>query len=371
MRILYFSRDYTTHDHRFLSALANTGHHVYYLRLEGGPQVFEERPLPVKIDVVEWIGGKLPARLRDGWRLLDDLRRVIRQIKPDLIHAGPIQRSAFLVALTGFHPLVSMSWGYDLLHDANRDAFWGWATRFTLKRSDAFVGDCDTIRKLAISFGMAKDRIVTFPWGIDLNHFNDQKVERSLARSLVGPNVQAFTLLSTRNFEPIYGIDVIARAFVMAARQRPGLRLTLLGGGSQWAPIRQILLVGGVFDQVQFPGLISYDDLPAYHQSADAYVCASHSDGTSISLLEAFACGTPAIVSDIPGNREWVHPGENGWLFPDGNAKALSDAILQAMDQRQSLPEMGQNARKVAETRADWEKNFPLLEKAFSLALGQ
>ncbi len=172
MRILYFSRDYTTHDHRFLSALAKTEHQVYYLRLEGGGQVLEDRPLPPEIEQVEWAGGNDPATLKDGLRLLDDLRRVIRQVNPDLIHAGPIQRSAFLVALSGFHPLVSMSWGYDLLHDAQINPFWRWSTRYTLHHSAAMVGDCDTIRQLAISYGMPNDRIVTFPWGIDLHHFN-------------------------------------------------------------------------------------------------------------------------------------------------------------------------------------------------------
>jgi glycosyltransferase involved in cell wall biosynthesis len=380
MRILYFSRDYTTHDHRFLTALAKTDHHVFYLRLEGGGQVLEDRPLPPEIELVDWAGGKQPATLKNGLNLLDDLGRVIRQVKPDLIHAGPIQRSAFLVALTGFHPLVSVSWGYDLLHDAQINSFWHWATRYTLRHSDAFVGDCDTIRMLAVAFGMPNERVVTFPWGIDLHHFNVQTFtstdhslidERSLAPiSLGSMDVPTFSLLSTRSWEPIYGIDVIARAFVIAARKRPELRLTLLGGGSQLAPIRQILLIGAVYGKVQFPGQVSYADLPTYYRNADLYLGASHSDGTSISLLEAFGCGTPAIVPDIPGNQEWIIPGENGWLFLDGNVEALASAILNAMDQRRNLPEMGKKARLLAEARADWEKNFPQLEKAYALAMG-
>jgi glycosyltransferase involved in cell wall biosynthesis len=120
---------------------------------------------------------------------------------------------------------------------------------------------------------------------------------------------------------------------------------------------------------VKFVGKVRYDELPSYYQEADAYVCASHSDGSSISLLEAFACGTPAIVSDIPGNREWVAPGENGWLFPDWDAKALAEAILHIADQQQALDKMGSNARQVAETRADWKLNFPMLEQAYSIAL--
>ncbi len=362
MRILYFSRDYTTHDHRFLTALAKTDHRVFYLRLEGGGQVLEDRPLPDEIEQVEWAGGKQPAKIKDGMHLLDNLRRVIRKVKPDLIQAGPIQRSAFLVALAGFHPLVSMSWGYDLLHDAQINPFWRWATRYTLHHSDALVGDCDTIRKLAISFGMPNERIVTFPWGIDLNHFNYSTNRSS--------NLQPFTLLSTRSWEPIYGIDVIAKAFVIASRKRPELRLTLLGGGSLFAPIRQILLIGAGYDKTLFPGQVSFSDLPGYYRDADVYISASHSDGTSISLLEAFACGTPAIVPDIPGNREWIAPGENGWLFPDGDVEALVSAILNAVDQRKNLTDMGHNARLLAEARAEWERKFPQLEKAYHLAMG-
>ncbi len=377
MRVLYFSRDYTTHDHRFLTALAKTQHQVFYLRLEGGGQVLEERSLPPEIEQVQWAGGKRSARPADIPHLVADLRSVIRRVKPDLVHAGPIQRTAFLVALAGFHPLVSMSWGYDLLHDVDINRAWRWATRFTLQHSDAFVGDCDTIRNLAVTYGMPSDRIVTFPWGIDLQHFVIPSTEHQAAdpKSTSNvpmckrSNVPTFSLLSTRSFEPLYGIDIIARAFSMAARKCPELRLTLLGGGSQLASIRQILLVGAAYEKTAFPGQVAYADLPRYFQNADVYIGASHSDGTSISLLEAFATGTPAIVPDIPGNREWIIAGENGWLYPDGNPEALASAILTAVEQRHYLPEMGRQARRLAEERADWDKNFPMLEKAYEIAL--
>ncbi len=361
MRILYFSRDYTPHDHRYLSALAKTNHRVYYLRLEKGANQIEDRPLPAEIVPVEWVGGQHPVTLKDGLKLLVDLRRLIHEVKPDLVHAGPIQRSAFLTALTGFQPLVSMSWGYDLLHDARKNYFWSLATRYTLAHSASFVGDCATIRQLAIGYGMPADRIVAFPWGVDISHFNVQTIK---------PAIQStFNILSTRSFEPIYGIDVIARAFVMAARKQPNLHLTMIGDGSQMAAIRQIFLVGAVYDRVHFAGLVPYAELPDYYRQGDVYLSASHSDGSSISLLEAFACGTPAIVSAIPGNQEWVTPGENGWLFPDGDAQALAASILDAYEQRQYLPEMGRRARHLAEQRADWEKNFPQLEKAYAIAL--
>ena len=115
-------------------------------------------------------------------------------------------------------------------------------------------------------------------------------------------------ILSTRGWEPIYGVDLIARAFVTAARQCPELKLIMLGNGSLAPMLHRIFAKGNVEEQVMFPGQVKYSELPRYYQMADLYVSASHSDGSSISLLEAMACGRPVLVSDIPGNREWVTP---------------------------------------------------------------
>jgi L-malate glycosyltransferase len=377
MRVLYFSRDYTPHDHRYLTALANTEHQVFYLRLEKRGHALEDRSLPAPIQQVTWAGGRAPVSQGEGLRLLVDLKRVLRSVKPDLVHAGPIQRAAFLTALAGFRPLVSMSWGYDLLVDAERSALWRWATRYTLKRSAVMVGDCDTIRERAIAYGMADERVVTFPWGVDLDKFSpgEGKVRDTVWPSFGVPDRerQVFVLLSNRNWEPIYGVDVIARAFVLASHRLaskgcPELRLLMLGNGSQAGVLRDIFLRGGVLEQVHFPGHISQVDLARYYRSSDLYLSASHSDGSSISLLEAMACGLPVLVSDIPGNREWVNPGEQGWWFPGGDHHSMAEAIVQAVEQRERLPEMGQSARQLAEQRADWNSNFPKLLEAYEVA---
>ncbi len=91
---------------------------------------------------------------------------------------------------------------------------------------------------------------------------------------------------------------------------------------------------------------------------ADLYISPSHVDGSSVSLMEALACGIPCLVSDIPANKEWVTEGENGWLFPDGDADALAEKILSAIARRETLPEVGRSARQVAEQRADWKQEL-------------
>ena len=94
---------------------------------------------------------------------------------------------------------------------------------------------------------------------------------------------------------------------------------------------------------------------------------ASRSDGSSISLLEAMACGCPRWFPDIPGNREWVTPGENGWLFPLDNAEALAAAILNAIEQRDRLAEMGCAARRTAESAPTGTKTSPCCWTLISL----
>ena len=366
MKILYFTRDYTPHDHRFLSAFAQTEHTVAYLRLERRGHSLEDRALPPQIEQIRWKGGQQPFTYARLPVLLGDLKRVIREFQPDVIQAGPIQTAALLVALAGYRRLVSMSWGYDLMYDADRSALWRKMTRFTLKRSAALVGDCEPVRQRAQEFGMSAGRIVTFPWGVDLKHFSPEgRWEVS-----TGANPAPLRLLSTRSWESIYGVEVLAQGFAQAARQLgPGkVQLVMLGNGSLAGALRQIFTRAGVSEQVFFPGQVNQSDLPRYYRMADLYVSASRTDGTSISLLEALACGTPALLSDIPGNREWLEPGVQGWYFRDGDADSLVGAILHAAEQRHKLPAMGLAARMLAERRADWEVNFRMLFKAYQFA---
>lgn len=366
MKVLYFSRDYTPHDHRFLSALAQTPHTIYYLRLERQSRQLEDRPLPPQVEQVVWQGGRRPVGWRDYPRLLSDLRRVIRRLQPDVIHAGPIQSAAFLAALSGFRPLVSMSWGSDMLLDADRSAWMRWVTRFTLRRTTVLAADCRTVQEKAARFGFPAERVVLFPWGVDLAHFQPGRAEEFRERR---GWQDAFVVLSLRTWEPLYGVDVVARGFARAARQQPRLRLLLLGGGSQAGLIRSIFEQEGVQEQVFFGGQVNGDDLPQYYQAADLYVSASHSDGSSVSLMEALASGLPVLVSDIPSNREWITPGREGWLFADGDDRELSEGILRAAGQPEGLKEMRLAARRLAEERANWQVNFQRLLDAYQLAL--
>jgi glycosyltransferase involved in cell wall biosynthesis len=358
MKLIYFSLGYSTHDYRFLKAISDGGHEVFFVQLEGNQRQVESRLVPENVNQVIWKGGREPFKWSKLAKLVRDFRRLVKEIQPDLIHAGPIQTCAFIAILSGFRPVLTMSWGFDLMDDVHKNKWWEWVTGYTLKRSTFFISDANVTRDMAVKYGMNPEKTIVFPWGVDLEHFRMKNAE-------VGTEQEGFVLFCNRSWETRYGVDVLARAFVKVAQEREDVRLILLGGGSQGAGIRRILQNGGVEEYVTFGGQISQTDLPRWYHMADLYISPSHVDGSSVSLMEALACGLPCLVSDIPANKEWVFENENGWLFRDGDADQLAEKILAAMNQREKLPEIGRSSRRSAEMRADWKKNAEALMNVY------
>ncbi|MEX2144534.1 MAG: glycosyltransferase family 4 protein [Anaerolineales bacterium] len=351
MKILYFSRSYTPHDFRFLSAIVEGGHRAFFLRSQHSNSS-RIPPLPKGTEEVAWSGFLEP---------------VIAQVKPDLVHAGPVPSCGYLAARSGFHPLVLMSWGSDLLWEARRNPFVRLRAKYALPRADVVIGDCDAMRRVAMDYGAHSSRIAVFPWGVDLKSFNPKGGDGGW-RARLGWQ-QNVVLLHLRTWEPLYDPLTVARAFARAARQEPRLRLLMPGAGSLAGKITKVFEQHQVLDRVHFPGQLNHDELPQIFRAADLYLSASLSDGSSVSLMEALASGLPALVSDILGNREWVQPGKEGWLFLAKDDVVLADHILRSVAQPDQLKLMGGLARKTAETRADWAQNKQALYSAYHLAL--
>jgi len=370
MRILYFSRRYTTHDFRFLSRLSTSPYEVYYLCLEEDSGQYETRPLPWNVIPVEWEDGYRPACTPDDWfHLLPSFEKIVRQVHPDLIHAGPVQSCGFMTAVIGFHPFLLMSWGSDLLIDADRNIQWQWLTRYAISHSDMLVCDSTSVRFKAQSLVPYSDeQIVQIPWGIDLQTFQSGNRDLAIRQRLGWENQRV--ILSTRSWEELYGIDILLEAFRQAYQADSNLRLLMLTSGSEREKILGFIAQHNLTDVVQCPGLIPNLDLVKYYQAADAYVSCAHSDGTSISLLEALGVGLPVVVTDIPSNREWVTPDENGWLGIDNDPNSFALAMLRSVHlsdtERIGIYERN---RALIKARANWGQNIEELLAAYARLL--
>ena len=126
-------------------------------------------------------------------------------------------------------------------------------TRYALKRADIFVCDCQAVQDKAKELtGYPDERIVQFPWGVDPNFYAPGGDAIGL-RNRPGWE-DAFVVLSTRSWEPIYGIDVLLDAFRKSIAQNPRFRLILLGEGSLSGSIERLISESGLNDLVYRPG---------------------------------------------------------------------------------------------------------------------
>ena len=365
MRVLYFSQDYTVHDHRFLTKLAQSPHEIWYLRFETNPTSLETRPIPSSVKVVDWMGNKTyKLQGRSKLKLFLDFRRAVRQLQPNLIHAGPVQTCGFFVALTGFKPFLLMSWGSDVLSHPGKSMINRLITKFTISRASMITCDCAAVRDRIIELAAySPDRIIIFPWGVDLEQFRPTPSRIKLREKLNWQHNKV--VIASRSLEPLYGIEVFLKAARIIIERNPRVRFIMVGGGSLGPQVEDFIAQHDLKHAIYLAGRVSHDLLPDYFNEADLYVSSSYSDGTSVSLLEAMACGLPAVASDLPSNREWVSPGVNGELVPPGDPEALSLAITEALEQEDRARAMGEANISIARQKADWNKNFNLLLEAY------
>jgi L-malate glycosyltransferase len=357
VRILFFSDNSSDHNRRFIEKLSAFGHEIWFL--DASSDRVPEGWLPPGLRYVSHRvlvpRGSDPSFYEE---FLPEFKSLLKELQPDLIHAGPIQGCAYVAALSGFHPLVVTSWGSDLLLDANRDARWKEATAIALRAADGFMCDCNTVRKAARSFVSIPDsKIAQFPWGIKSGTFSP--VGPLPPRESFLSEREAFRFICTRSWESLYGIDVLLEAFRRAYGENRTLRLILLGTGSLAGSVHDFIARHELQKVVVTPGRFSATEVASWFRAANGYVSCAQSDGTSVSLLEAMATGLPVLVTDIPSNREWVSAGENGWLATTGSAEDFAGKLLRiASLQRSELEVISQRNQKIVAARADWDRNF-------------
>jgi len=354
-RLLYATHGLTTHDRRFVEAAVEAGWHVHYVRFDGGSHVLDNRGLPAGVVEHDWLGAQQAFGPDRHEAFVDAFAEVLAAVHPTVVHAGPIPTVGHVVTramqITVDHcPVVLMSWASDLLIDVQRDPAAMIMAREALAASAGVIVDCTTIADIATALGARPDRMLVVPWGVDLEQI------RFVAPR---PAARPLQLLSLRTHEAIYDVEALVRACAIV-RDEAGagaLRVTIAGSGSLSVGLEALAHELALDDDVRWIGRIDEDAVLHELAACDVHVSTSHSDGSSISLLQAMAVGRPSIVTDIPSNREWVQPGVNGWLFPVADADGLARAITDLLRQPTLPATMAPACRSTVEERADWRKN--------------
>jgi glycosyltransferase involved in cell wall biosynthesis len=214
-------------------------------------------------------------------------------------------------------------------------------------------GECrDHLQKSAIARRVLKgtDRIVV-PSGYLVDVMREFGLEAQIVPNIVDLSQFRYRLRSplrphlvcTRGFHPYYGVDVVVQAFSEVQKSYPKARLDLVGGGGLEGKIRDLVRQLNL-SGVNFLGVAQHKDIARFYDEADIFVNASNLDNMPVSVLEAFASGTPVVTTAPESMRYIVDHGRTGLLSEPGNSVALAQNILRVLRDPDLAASLAQNA---------------------------
>ncbi len=341
MRVAYYGPGHSTHDRRWVNALAATGWETFLLRTDQ-----EQTP------------GSSPGRVFE-YQIPDDdtqaLESLLEHERIDLLVAGPLHRHAWHSARSGFQPYIALSWGSDILRDAKQDSDVSDRVAIALAIAAGVVVDCAAVSDAVSGYRrFADDAVLKIPWGVepDQQHYDGLPLN---LRGRAGWPDDSEVVLTNRTFAPLYRVDLVIKAFSRAFERNNSLRLVVLGDGPLAGELLALVDALAMRDYIHFVGRVPEAMMAAYLNEAGIYVSAAESDGSSVSLMQALWAGLPVVVTDIPSNAEWINREENGWLFPCGDEHCLAEMIVHVASlpagRREAIAVMNQ---ALARERADW-----------------
>jgi sugar transferase (PEP-CTERM/EpsH1 system associated) len=204
---------------------------------------------------------------------------------------------------------------------------------------DHFVCVSEDCARLAVEQGVRADRVRTICNGIDVQRF-----------AYTGPQANGPAVIVAR-LSPEKDIDTLLRAAALVVAQDAAFRLEIAGDGPCREALRQTCAELGLEGHVRFLGQVR--DVPGLLARASLFVLSSVSEGISLTLLEAMACGLPLVATRVGGNSEVIADGETGFLVPPQNPPALADALLRLHRDPGLGARLGQAGRSRVEARFD------------------
>lgn len=275
---------------------------------------------------IPWIGQRLvPAAIAAA--LHAGYRRIEREAgRPDLIDAHYLfpdgVAAARLARATGL-PLVLTARGSDVTHWPNLP--WARALiRDALGRADALVTVSEALRQGLIALGVEPSKVTTLRNGVDTTLFTP--TDPAAARAALGQSRPY--ILSVGHLIERKGHNRVIDAFAMLAESRlAGFDLIVIGDGPERERLHRQAQHLGLGARVRFPGAMPQQRLPLFYSGAATLVLASDREGWANVLLEAMACGTPAVASPAAGNEEVIRAAEAGLVATGFDPTALATAI--------------------------------------------
>lgn len=347
MKILFLSDALSYHTQRWVNYFVEKSHLCFLATLDRG----------FKTEATEYLipSPNLPNFMRYPLAL-PGVRNLVKQIQPDLINAHYIPSYGLLGAKLKFHPLVISTWGSDVLISPGKSYLHRKRAEYVLKKVDMVTTDAHFTAEVIHHLGVERDKIIQSPMGVEGSLLNPVNREKK-------PD---WTIMSNRKLEPLYDVITFIRAIPVVLNQtEKEIRFIVLGNGSQKERLISLAHQLNIENKVEFRGVVSREMLMRTYEESDIYVSTSKSDSTSVSLLEAMSFGSIPVVTDIPGNREWIGDGNNGFLFRTSDYKTLAERIVHLINRSADHAGIREKNRSIIQKRAVWENNMQVIEDSF------
>lgn len=207
------------------------------------------------------------------------------------------------------------------------------------------------------------EKISVIPPGVDLSHF--RPMSKQEARSHLGYGEEK-NILFVGRLEPLKGVDRLINA-VASLENAATINLTVVGGddnSTEKARLQAVASRMKLNSQVNFVGAIDQSELPIYYNAADVCVMPSYYESFGLAALEAAACGTPVVASEVGGLPAIVQDGETGYLVPVKRADVMAEKLCHLLSDDLARHRMGTAARNHAETLS-WDQSAEKLYSRF------
>jgi D-inositol-3-phosphate glycosyltransferase len=226
-------------------------------------------------------------------------------------------------------------------------------------------------------YGADPAKITIIPPGVDLQMFHPHPPEDAKAHLGVRPCDRM--LLFVGRIEPLKGIDTLLRAMGLLAHECPTwanqICVAVIGGdpntteNEEMERLKAIRAELGITDLVTFLGARDQNKLHHYYSAAEAVIMPSHYESFGMVALEAMACGTPVIASEVGGLAYLVQDGETGFHVPDGDPAALASTIARLVEDPDLRNQLGRRAHRYAQNYS-WDcivdRMLPLYAQAMA-----
>jgi PEP-CTERM/exosortase A-associated glycosyltransferase len=246
-----------------------------------------------------------------------------------------------------------------------------WAAR----RADAVAVICEGLRRDLIARGIAAEKIIVSPNGVDMGLFGSPvPADRDLARKLglKGADVVGFI----GSFYDYEGLDDLVEAMPLLLAKRPKAHLLLVGGGPVEEALKAQADASSVRDRIHFIGRVPHHEVDRYYGLIDILAYPRKAMRltelvTPLKPLEAMAQRKLVVASNVGGHRELIEDGVTGTLFPAGDPQAIADALDGLFANRHRWDERRDVARAFVERDRNWSSNISNYIPAYQKLTGK